>query len=363
MISAIYRGLKNLPDKLKQQFDQFRTNPPSLTSLAARTFRLFVLVALFWFAASHFKLPDNPYMRVIQKGVMLCSILLLFFYSIRSIRSLMNPDQLTHNPPDFGYALVILMGTASLIGNAGDYALLHPQESLPLIAIAVITLFIDRCIRPAFPARVVTTDADPVSRLAIASSRRKASSQDRRFIAAHEAGHALICAACLPYPDDLTVVVKDSPDTVFFGAMGYVRKAQYQHLILDKEYAEWEMLISLAGTAGERASTGRETLGAVSDLSSWRKVATTYLSCLQRGMFYNPPSDRLEIEQNEAQLVRLREEQEVLLAQFFELNHDVHARLTQRLFDDGSLKGVQLHPYFEAVRFPPGFPRPSDITC
>lgn len=52
----------------------------------------------------------------------------------------------------------------------------------------------------------------------------------------------------------------------------------------------------------------------------------------------------------------------VMVAQFFELNHDVHARLTQRLLDDGSLKGVQLHPYFEAVTFPPGFPRPSDIT-
>lgn len=357
MISVIHRGFKKLLDKLKQQLDQLRTNPPSLTSLAARTVRLFVMVALFWLAASHFQVPDNPYMRVIQKGVILCGTLLLGFYSIRWVISY----QLHHNPPDIVYGLVILTGIASLIGNAGDYALLHPQESLPLIAIAVITLFIDRCIRPASPARVVTTDANPVSPRSMTYSRRKASSQDRRFIAAHEAGHALIFAACLPYPDDLTVVVKDSPDAAS-NAMGYVRKEQHQHLLIEKEVAEWNMLLSLAGASGERASTGRETLGAISDSCTWQAVATAYLSCLHRGMFYNPPSDKLEIEQNEALLVRLREEQEALLAQFFEINHDVHARLTQRLLDDGSLKGVQLHPYFAAVHFPAEFPRPSELT-
>lgn len=136
MISAIHRGLKKLLDKLKQQLEQFRINPPSLTSLAARSLRLFVLVTLFWLAASHFQVPDNPYIRVIQKGVILCGVLLLGFYSIRWSIS----DQLTHNPPNLGYGLVILTVTVSLIGNAGDYALLHPQESLPLIAIAVITL-------------------------------------------------------------------------------------------------------------------------------------------------------------------------------------------------------------------------------
>ncbi|EHW7683215.1 hypothetical protein K3J15_003913 [Salmonella enterica subsp. enterica serovar Mbandaka] len=357
MISAIHRGFKKLLDKLKLQLEHFRINPPSLTSLAAGTLRLFVLVTLFWLAVSHFQVPDNPYIRVIQKGVILCGVLLLGFYSIRWSIS----DQLTHNPPNLGYGLVILTVTVSLIGNAGDYALLHPQESLPLIAIAVITLFIDRCIRPAFPAPVLTADANPVPQRAMGYSRRKASSQDRRFIAAHEAGHALIFAACLPYPDDLSVVVKESPDAAS-NAMGYVNKAQYEHLIVEKVFAEWHMLLSLAGNAGERASTGRETLGAVSDSSSWRAVAATYLSCLQRGMFYHPPSNKLEIEQNEAQLVRLHEEQKALLTRFFELNHDVHARLTQRLLDDGSLKGVQLHPYFEAVTFPAGFPRPSDIT-
>lgn len=356
MISAIHRGFKKLLDKLKLQLEQFRINPPSLTSLAAGTLRLFVLVTLFWLAVSHFQEPDNPYIRVIQKGVILCGVLLLGFYSFRWSIS----DQLTHNPPNLGYGLVILTVTVSLIGNAGDYALLHPQESLPLIAIAVITLFIDRCIRPAFPAPVLTADANPVPQRAMGYSRRKASSQDRRFIAAHEAGHALIFAACLPYPDDLIVVVKDSPDAAS-NAMGYVRKEQHQHLLIEKEVAEWNMLLSLAGAAGERASTGRETLGAISDSCTWQAVATAYLSCLHRGIFYNSPSDKLEIEQNERQLTRLLEEQEAILDRFFELNHDIHARLTQRLLDEGSLKGVQLLPYFEAVHFPPGFPRPSDI--
>lgn len=294
-------------------------------------------------------------MKVIQKGVMLCGILLFAFYAFRWIIS----DQLTHNTPNLGYGLVILTGTASLIGNAGDYAFLHPQESLPLLAIAVISLFINHVIRPSFRGNTLTTDTNSVPQHAL-SSRRKTSSQDRRFIAAHEAGHALIFAACSPYPDDLTVVVKNAPDAS--NAVGYVNKAQYEHLIVEKVFAEWHMLLSLAGNAGERASTGRETLGAVSDSSSWRAVAATYLSCLQRGMFYHPPSNKLEIEQNEAQMVRLCEEQKALLTQFFELNHDVHARLTQRLLDDGSLKGVQLHPYFEAVTFPAGFPRPSDIS-
>lgn len=356
MISASLRWFKNLLDAQKQLLDQFRTNPLSLASIAARTLRLIVLVTLFWLAASHFQLPDNPFMKVIQKGVMLCGILLLAFYAFRWIIS----DPLPHNTPNLGYGLVILTGTASLIGNAGDYALLHPQESLPLLAIAVISLFINHVIRPSFQGNILTPDTNPVAHHAL-SSRSKTSSQDRRFIAAHEAGHALIFAACSPYPDDLSVVVKESPDAAS-NAMGYVNKAQYEHLIVEKVFAEWHMLLSLAGNAGERASTGRETLGAVSDSSSWRAVAATYLSCLQRGMFYHPPSNKLEIEQNEAQLVRLHEEQKALLTRFFELNHDVHAQLTQRLLDDGSLKGGQLHPYFEAVTFPPGFPRPSDIT-
>lgn len=327
----------------------------SLWSVAKMVIRLCVMAALLQMAITHYRIPDNIHVHHVQQGVMMSGLLIFMWYGAKWM---FYGEHREHATPKVGLGVVAYVCILSLIGNIGDEVVRHPEVFIPVLVVVLLSLPIVYLFRPAVQSAPVNAGNLPAPSRAV--SRQKTSAQDRRFIAAHEAGHALVYAAWPTYPDDLTVVVKDAADAS--NSLGYVNKAQHQHLLTEKGYAEWDMLLSLAGAAGERASTGMNTLGSVGDSSRWLAVAVPYLSCLTRGMFYNPASTQLEIEQNERQLTKLREEQFAHLDRFFEINHDVHDRLTRELVEKGQLKGLQLHPFFAAAEIPSSFPRPSHIA-
>jgi len=86
---------------------------------------------------------------------------------------------------------------------------------------------------------------------------------DRRFAAAHEAGHALMYAAWSPLPATLQVSINASADNS--GSLGYVRCGEPQPHLIDKNRETWEMLLMLAGMAGEQHYTGAVSSGGFDD--------------------------------------------------------------------------------------------------
>lgn len=180
--------------------------------------------------------------------------------------------------------------------------------------------------------------------------------RDRRVISSHEAGHVLVYAAWTPFPDSLEVVVKNSADGS--NSLGFVNDGQPRHVLTDKVFAEWEMLLSLAGSAGEQCYTGSVSLGGLSDTMRWQSVARSYLTChLTEGIYYAEPVSQLELENNQRHLVALKYAQNALLETFFEHNRELHTSLTETLLSGKTLTAAELHPYLGAVRLPDNFPR------
>lgn len=186
--------------------------------------------------------------------------------------------------------------------------------------------------------------------------------QDRRIIAAHEAGHALMYAAWSPLPTTLQVSINASTDNS--GSLGYVRCGEPQPRLMDKNRETWEMLLALAGMAGEQHYTGAVTSGAFDDGRRCLSHAVPWLVChLKTGIYYPDPSTNLELESNQHHLMVLKAEHNALLTEFFTLNHDLHARLTEALMPGETLEAHHLHPYLAAVRLPDAFPRVMPMTA
>lgn len=198
---------------------------------------------------------------------------------------------------------------------------------------------------------VCVREGSPVSRTASTDL-----AQDRRIIAAHEAGHALMYAAWSPLPTTLQVRINSSTDNS--GSLGYVRCGEPQPRLMDKNRETWEMLLALAGMAGEQHYTGAVSSGAFDDGRRWLSHAVPWLVChLKIGIYYPDPSTHLELESNQHHLMALKAEHNALLTEFFTLNHDMHAKLTSALMPGETLEARHLHPYLAAVQLPEGFPR------
>lgn len=184
----------------------------------------------------------------------------------------------------------------------------------------------------------------------------KLTRQDRRYVAAHEAGHAMVYGALQAIPKDLSLVV--NPATGDDGVLGYVSSARSLHQVKAKDFAEWEMMLLLAGAMGEMMLLGQTTLGGTSDRMKWLRLAETYLANQYRGVFYAQPSNELELSQNEKKLVALDSEQTDLLGRFFEANATRHKRLATRLFKKGKLSRDEAFPMLSGVELPEAFPAP-----
>lgn len=180
--------------------------------------------------------------------------------------------------------------------------------------------------------------------------------QDRRIIAAHEAGHALMYAAWSPLPATIQVSINSSTDNR--GSLGYVRCGEPQPHLMDKNRETWEMLLALAGMAGEQHYTCAVSSGAFDDGRRWLSHAVPWLVChLKTGIYYPDPSTHLELESNQHHLMTLKADHNALLTEFFTLNHNVHTRLTEVLFTDKVLEADELHSFLVDVQLPDAFPR------
>ena len=184
----------------------------------------------------------------------------------------------------------------------------------------------------------------------------KPTARDNRYTAAHEAGHALVYAALGRLPSDMKLTINDIPD--HNGVLGFVTGIKSEHRLDEKTFAEWYMLVFLAGKMGEARIMGDSTLGSINDHTRWLNVARQYLSNHYRGIFYPEPQNELELKQNEVKLDSLQVEQLALLICLFDMNTEVFRALADELLEKRSLSCDDLIPFLSKVEIPEAFPLP-----
>lgn len=235
-----------------------------------------------------------------------------------------------------------------LLGQSGDglyrWLLAHPHDAAIGAVSLIIVWMIIRFSRglTSWPEGTAT---------------RTLTERDIRYTAAHEAGHALAYAALGALPADLKLNINDRSDPN--GVLGFVSGTLGEHRLNEKTFAEWLMLVFLAGKMGESALLGETTLDGGGDHTRWLTVARQYLSNHNRGIFYEEPRNEWEHKQNEEKLNALQSDQVAMLTRLFDHNADVFKGLAEALLERRTLDRDAVIPFLARVQLPDGFPLPD----
>lgn len=186
--------------------------------------------------------------------------------------------------------------------------------------------------------------------------KNKISKRDRDHIVAHECGHALGYAALHGLPPGIKMEVGPSDD--FVGSQGFISRLQSGHILWEKGYVEWNMIVLLAGKYGEEHSFGTSCLGSANDFDEWKQYASGYLNNFYGGVHHVNPKTSLEIQSNERRFNDLRASQMELVRSLFDLNAGVYEEMKAHLDRTGRMDRDDLWGYLVRVALPEGFPAP-----
>lgn len=260
----------------------------------------------------------------------------------------------------FIWELTAYMVALWMIGAAGDNAYrwiaANPNEAT-VIAISMMICWAILRIGSSLAAMPIIARDDTVAAAGVGLTLpRKLTARDNRYTAAHEAGHALVYAALGGLPADVRLAVNEHVDEN--SALGFVTGISSTHYLNEKSFAEWNMLVLLAGKLGENTMYGESTLGSDNDHLRWLGMARNYLANHYCGMYYAEPQNKFEQEQNEAKLEALQVEQLATLRTFFDLNAEVFKQLADTLLEMRTMGWDDLIPFLSRVKLPDGFPLP-----
>lgn len=321
-------------------------------------FLIIVKCLLYFLAAylciSHLSVPESQLGQRIYSAVITASFFALLAGIV--LTSMRCPHRLFHVSL---YGVLSALFCIMLTGCFSDAAINNPDTSM---VIFISLLFFWLVFRLSTTGNLSTVQL-PESSFGTSASlmkmqvrqKRKITEVDRRTIAAHEAGHALLYAALGCLPDDFHIKIKSTEDES--NSLGYVSGLRLEHCLNYKTESEWYMLVLLAGKKGERSMGLDESLGASGDMRVWLDLASQYLENQYRGLYYPSPSSDAQIDNNKAELEALKTEQNYLLDSFFAINKIVHNELATELLQQGFMKREQIKTYLDRVEFPASFPQ------
>lgn len=310
--------------------------------------------------------PTNPFVQQLYSSInsfgLLSAMFVAFFIPI--VNSRISP-QSEYSDLSWVFASSIKRAIRALaayysalfvVGKFGDSIYLAVQSDPSFFVIAAITAY--ACYAIFKLGGYQSGSVQEYSAVGVAQQAKPFSAEDRRYTAAHEAGHALVYAALGRLPPDAKIVINDHPNS---DSRGYVRATVLDGRPLDRVMIEWNMLVLLAGKIGEIAIHGLSTLGSERDHQQWLWYARTYLCNHYQGVFFNEPKDSLEQASNVAKLDALQAKQTALLNTFFEMNAEVHQQLTDELLKVLTMDREAMIPFLSRVKLPDEFPRPFGL--
>jgi len=342
-------------------------NWPTLTKLA-------VLVTIMFIASEQSTTPTTPLVQQVYNLVsMLAPITVVIWLTVNALRIAARDGgqlMLGRQFMDLICAATAYQVVLALIGTTGDdvyfWIVAQPNEVAVFLAtglfIAVIVKIMGSSAAQAYASMVFAEEPFEKSSMAI---QPPLSEQDLRYIAAHEAGHALAYAALGTIPADIRVV--GHPEKGKQRALGHVTGIPTPHRLEKTEFVEWQMLVLLCGKQGEIAMFGQATLGSTNDHSRWLDYARQYLVSQNKRLFYGSPRNEFEHNYDCRQIESLLAQQQELVSDLFAMNPAAFKALYQAVLDKGTLGHDELVPILCQVNLPPKFAQPNgpvrEISC
>lgn len=325
----------------------------------------FLLLIMFITWVIGYKIPADPMVLSIYRAFGVIGI--LFAILTPAVRLIITGNSVSYSIKRYAY--VFLCGLSayyfilSLIGNYGfevkHFIVTRPDEATVVAVSSVLgatlfwlTIFLSRS--------DYQKSYNEVSQVGHISRLLPLNRKDRELIAAHEAGHVLAYAALSHLPEKIELVVKEIDND---GILGYVSSPFRNQQCEDKTFAEWYMLMLLAGQYGETILLGNNTLGSSNDHSRWLSLATTYLSNHFHGIFYVAPNNKLEHELNVSKLEALKAEQLKTIKELFASNQHVFTVIANDALERGRISRDELAQHLDQVILPDGFPKPLMDQC
>jgi hypothetical protein len=179
--------------------------------------------------------------------------------------------------------------------------------------------------------------------------------RDRKYIAYHEAGHALSYVALGSLPPNIELVINNTKN---HNSLGYISGIHSNHSLDNKTYSEWLMLVLLSGKQSEFFVFKENTIGSVSDHQKWIDIAHRYLSNHFDGIYYITPNSHFELKSNEEKLNKLQENQKLILEALFKENEQVLHEIANKLLNVDKLGHLELTGLLSKVKLPDNFPKP-----
>jgi hypothetical protein len=303
--------------------------------------------------------PTDPVIKALATSVQIFAIVLLV---IDVARSAFAGGSAMASIGRVSLFVALLSVTHWFLGHYGSHVYrwigANQTEAMILFAAAIISTQIYRTstwVVPIAPAqRGGSHDGDVNAPWE--NGRQSITTRDRKYIAAHEAGHAIVYAAMPDLPPRIVVTVGPTKNDAEH--LGSVAWAAPLHRLSDRPYQELLMLIYLAGNHAEGVAHGQKTVSSDDDHVQWHRLARSYLVNHARGIFYPEPANKFEQDANDARIAELHREHVGMLDDLFKFNEDVHRELAEALVKRGSLRRDELAPFIARVILPWNFPRP-----
>ena len=185
--------------------------------------------------------------------------------------------------------------------------------------------------------RLTHTVVTLTGKTAVGKNMTPVSSLDKRVIAVHEAGHAILLGLHKDLPDTSELVMrKIATDT---GSLGHCTGVSWDHQISNKTFVEWNMMFCLAGIEAERLVLGEVSLGGSSDYRNWQALADQYISGHDSLVYFHEIKAPWHEEYNAKVLYDLKESQKAIVREMLLENEEVLIMLRDSLIERGGLKG------------------------
>ena len=293
------------------------------------------LSCFFMVACSAFYLPAPNKLNYDKVVVSIYQYLFFFGPFVIAFNAFLNGglDWKNYRVTGFIVQVGYLLGALYMIAFSGDViykaVLANPAES---IAFVVVFAFLNMLIR-TMPIARSWYSASGARGYAVSGALMRPSKQTERdhvVTAAHEAGHMVMFAALDRLPDNFKAeIITDQHDD--YGRLGYVSGHVWDYQLASRELIEWRMMMTLAGNLAEHVLLGEMTVGAISDMRTWQKLAHDYLSNGFGGTYFIEPKNEFEAALNRQMLDLLAAKQKADVTECLVANKDVVIHLSSLL--------------------------------
>lgn len=177
-------------------------------------------------------------------------------------------------------------------------------------------------------------------------------------IAVHEAGHAMIYAYFKKVPEQFEILLYEHAMNRDGESRGLViAKVPIKN---SKDFKEWELLLSLAGTRAELIAYGKHSDGSESDIKRWQDLAHSFLTEFD-SKYTNQPTTPAHFEINKRLETALFEKHTKIIDKYLSKNKSIMMKMAKQAMVFHRLESVHIAKHLANVTYTTGFPREKSL--